>query len=134
MAVSWIVFVIDYRKKGYFKRIIEIRLIHYSEEDELLSLLKICVVIITNFCKSSKLKSDKLYSNSQGTLFRVNFALNLENSVVLWFEKFLSKLLIISSTLSNNTLIYQKLTLKRNHLFLCNQGKTSVEFSCYCRG
>ena len=108
-------------KKGYFKRIIEIRLIRYSEsslsllpslleevDDELLLLLQICVVIITNFCKSSKLKFDKLYSNSQGTLFRVNFALNLENSAVLWFEKFLPKLLTISSilfTLSENRLI-----------------------------
>src|SRR3989442_362431 len=65
----------------------------------LLLLLQICVVIITNFFKFSKVKLVKLYSNSQGMLFKVNFALNLENCATFLIEKFLSKLLIISSIL-----------------------------------
>jgi hypothetical protein len=36
-------------------------------------------VRITNFCKLSKVKFDKSYSNSQGILCKVNSVLNIEN-------------------------------------------------------
>ena len=53
---------------------------------------------ITNIRKFSKVKFDKSYSNSHGTLFRVNFALNVDNFSIFFFGIFL-RLSTISSTL-----------------------------------
>src|SRR5687767_7467033 len=50
----------------------------------------------TNFCNSSKVKFDRSYSSSQGTLLRVNLALYIENSGL-----FLGRILPMPWTISS---------------------------------
>ncbi|RIA95180.1 hypothetical protein C1645_758126 [Glomus cerebriforme] len=80
--------------------------------------MELCVVVkLTSLWRFSKEKFERSYSNSHGTLFNVNFALNVEILPILLGGSFL-KLLRTSSilfTLLENNLTQSFVSLQSRH-------------------